>query len=467
MTKHYGSLIAGEKMKLAKKYVWTSFIILGLIGLGKTVLDEIKMGASAYLFGYPLVLMDETRKETVAHIGSNRLSHSINFPNSDFRLLARPNVDTLYSTAWLDLSQGPLVVSMPDTGDRYYVLPFMDAWTNVFARRGTNETGNTAQEIAIVGPEFKGDIPAHIDSVVKSPTNMVWLIGRIQTNSAADVINVAKIQEKMSLTPLDKWRIGERYKGEARSLMDNAQSDVSKWVDNMSTGAFFAKMNALMEKQAPFAEDVSELNKFSHLNIGPNMNFKLDSLNIIERWAVQKSVALTIEKITQAVNAKEANKQGWNIMRNLGTYGTDYKLRAGIARFGLGALPSVEAVYPSSSVDSSGQPYHGKNNYVLHFEANELPPVNAFWSLSMYNKDGFFVDNEIDRYAIGDRSELQFNQDGSLDIYIQHKKPLYDSVNWLPAPGNKFNLLLRLYIPKKVFFNESWHIPAVRQIENQ
>jgi hypothetical protein len=104
---------------------------------------------------------------------------------------------------------------------------------------------------------------------------------------------------------------------------------------------------------------------------------------------------------------------------------------------------------------------------VLHFEANELPPVNAFWSLSMYNKDGFFVDNEIDRYAIGDRSELQFNQDGSLDIYIQHKKPLYDSVNWLPAPGNKFNLLLRLYIPKKVFFNESWHIPAVRQIENQ
>ena len=467
MTGHLGSLIVGDRMKLAKTYVWASFVILGLIVVGKTVVDEIKIGASAYLFGYPLVLMDETRKETVAHIGSNRLSHSVNFPNSDFRLLSRPNVDTLYSTAWLDLSQGPLVVSMPETGDRYYVLPFMDAWTNVFARRGTNETGNKAQEIAVVGPEFKGDIPTNIDSVVTSPTNMVWLIGRIQTNNAADVINVAKIQDKMSLTPLNKWRKGDRYKGEASSLMDNAQSDVSQWVDDMDAHTFFTKMNALMEKHPPFAEDVSELNKFSHLNIGPKMIFILDSLNVIERWAVQKSVALTIEKITQAVNAKEANKQGWNIMRNLGTYGTDYKLRAGIARFGLGALPSVEAAYPSSSVDSTGQHYHGRNNYVLHFEANELPPANAFWSLSMYNKDGFFVDNELDRYAIGDRSELHFNQDGSLDIYIQHKKTTYGSVNWLPAPDSNFNLLLRLYIPKKIFFNETWHIPAVRQIENQ
>ncbi|MCJ8321642.1 MAG: DUF1254 domain-containing protein [Colwellia sp.] len=451
-------------MKPKVQYViGTIVVIIGLAGAAKMVIDEFKLASSAYLYGYPLVIMEETRKGTVETSPANRLIHSLNFPNHNFRLVVRPNVDTLYSTAWLDLSQGPQVLSMPATGDRYYVLPFMDAWTNVFESRGTRVTGNGAQEIAVVGPDFDGEIPPGIDSVVKSPTNMVWLIGRIQTNSVEDVVNVAKIQAKMALTPMKKWQSGERTRGVNRNLKQKETADPMSIVDNMDAQTFFSQLNKLMDKQPPLAADTPALAKFAHLNISPGKDFQLASLGIIQRWAVEKSIPLTIEKILQAVGARDANKQGWNVMHDLGIYGTNYRLRTVIARFGLGALPAEEASYPSTSVDSTGQPYDGNNNYVLHFAADKIPPVDAFWSLSMYDAEGYFVENEIGRYAIGDRSGLQFNQDGSLDLYIQHLPPNQGISNWLPAPAEKFKLLLRLYLVDKTFLNGEWTLPGVHK----
>ena len=458
----------GMKMKPRVKYsITVIMVIIGLAGAAKMVIDELKLAASAYLYGYPLVIMEETRKGTVETSPANRLIHGVNFPNHNFRLVVRPNVDTLYSTAWLDLARGPQILSMPATGERYYVLPFMDAWTNVFESRGTSVTGNGAQEIAIVGPDFDGELPLGIDSVVKSPTNMVWLIGRIQTNSVEDVVNVAEIQAKMALTPMKSWQAGERSYGVKRNLKQNKTADPMSIVDNLDAQTFFSRLNKLMDKQPPLAADTPELAKFSHLNISPGKDFQLANLGLIQRWAVEKSIPLTIEKILQAVSAKEANKQGWNVRHDLGIYGTNYRLRTVIARFGLGALPAMEASYPSTSIDSTGQPYDGSNNYVLHFDAGETPPVHAFWSLSMYDSAGYFVENVINRYAIGDRSNLQFNQDGSLDLYIQHQPPERGTSNWLPAPAGKFNLLLRLYMVEQAFLNSEWTLPAVHKVTQQ
>ncbi len=455
-------------MKPRVKYsIAVIMVIIGLAGAAKMVIDELKVASSAYLYGYPLVIMEETRKGTVETSPANRLIHSLNFPNHNFRLVVRPNVDTLYSTAWLDLSQGPQVLSMPATGDRYYVLPFMDAWTNVFESRGTRVTGNGAQEIAVVGPDFDGELPLGIDSVVKSPTNMVWLIGRIQTNSIEDVVNVGKIQAKMALTPMKAWQSGERFYGVNRNLKLKETAVPMSIVDNMDAQTFFSQLNKLMGEQLPLAADTPELAKFAHLNISPGKDFQLDSLGMIQRWAVEKAIPLTIVKILQAVGARDANKQGWNIIHDLGHYGTNYRLRTVIARFGLGALPAEEAIYPSTSVDSDGQPYDGNNNYVLHFSADKIPPVHAFWSLSMYDSEGYFVENEIDRYAIGDRSGLQFNKDGSLDLYIQHLPPNQGTSNWLPAPAEKFKLLLRLYMVDKTYLNGEWTPPGVHKIVQQ
>lgn len=452
-------------MKPIVKYSIAAIVVItGIAGVAKMAIDEIKLAASAYLYGYPLVIMEETRKGTIETSPANTLIHSLNFPNHNFRLVVRPNVDTLYSTAWLDLSQGPQILSMPATGDRYYVLPFMDAWTNVFERRGTSVTGNGEQEIAVVGPDFDGELPLGIDSVVKSPTNMVWLIGRIQTNNAEDVANVAEIQAQMALTPMTAWQAGERSRGVNRSLKQKKTADPMEIVDKMGAQAFFSQLNKLMGEQPPLVADTPELATFAHLNISPEKDFQLDRLGLIQRWAVEKALPVTVEKILQAVGARDANKQGWNVMLDLGTYGTNYRLRAVIARFGLGALPAVEASYPSTSVDVDGQPYDGNNNYVLHFAANNIPSVHAFWSLSMYDSEGFFIDNNINRYAIGDRSGLQFNQDGSLDLYIQHLPPNQGTSNWLPAPADKFNLLLRLYMVDKAFLKGEWTLPAVHKV---
>lgn len=447
-----------------KVLIAITVVVTGLAISAKQVVAELKVAASAYLYGYPLVIMEETRKGMVALDKSNQLKHTQEFPDSHFRLVVRPNVDTLYTTAWLDLTKGPQIVSMPETGDRYYVLPFMDAWTNVFERRGTSTTGNGKQEIAVVGPDFTGELPAGIDSVVKAPTNMVWMIGRIQTNGNADIAKVADIQSKMMLTPLNKWQAGERYQGLTRSLTTNQSIDPMKIVDDMDAQTFFSKMNTLMAKQAPAEVDHQELAKFSYLNIAPATNFSTGNLGFIQQWAVEKALPLTVEKIQQAVGAREANEQGWNVMLDLGSYGKNYKLRTVIARFGLGALPAKEASYPSTSVDADGQAYDGSNNYILHFDADKLPPVEAFWSLSMYDEEGYFIDNKIDRYAIGDRSALQYNQDGSLDLYIQHQQPKQGSSNWLPAPAGKFNLLLRLYMVKQAFLEQQWTVPGVKKV---
>lgn len=435
-------------------------------GLGKYAMDEIKAVSAAYLYGYPLVIMEETRKASSIHNRSNYLIHQREFPDSDFRAVVRPNVDTLYSFVWFDLKDAPHIISMPDTGDRYYVLPFMDAWTNVFESVGTRTTGNKRQEVMIVGPDFKGDAPAGITSLVKSPTNMVWMIARIQTNNKADIENVADVQQNMAVTSLNAWIKGERSMGGLGVKNNLPKVKPMGIVDSMAPEVFFNQLNSLMAEQLPLADDKNELEKFAHLHIAPGEHFNLSDLNVIQRWAVKFSIKATKDKIRSIVQEKNPNENGWSHMLNIGKYGTNYPLRSVISRFGLGALEPIEASYPNSDVDADGEVYDGSMyRYVMNFPADKLPPVSAFWSLTLYDQEGFMSPNNIDRYSIGDRSNLKFNSDGSLTLYIQHEPPVQGTNNWLPTPNGPFNLLMRLYLVDESYLSGEWNIPAITKVQ--
>lgn len=451
-----------------KKVSKVSLGVIALFGLGivaKSTIVDFNAATSAYLYGYPLVIMEETRKASEKNNTRNVLRHSREFPGADFRLVVRPNQDTLYSPSWIDLKDSPQVISMPDTGNRYYVLPFMDAWTNVFARTGTSTTGNGKKEIALVGPDFKGELPMGLTEVIKSPTNMVWMIGRVQTNSAEDVANVSLLQDQMALTPLADWAEGVRSPGVIRDMSATKSVDPMIVVENMDAQTFFAQLNRLMLEQPAPAADTAELAKFAHLNIGTGVEFKLDELGWLPSNILDVALNITRKKVAAALSGDRSNAEGWQVVRSgIGIYGTNYKNRAGIAKAGLGALPAEEASYPNTWNTADGELLDGsKFNYRLHFAANELPPVDAFWSLTLYDTDGFMNPNEIDRHSIGDRSDIEINEDGSLDLYIQHEEPAAGISNWLPAPQEPFNVLLRLYNPRPSFLNGEWTIPPLEK----
>jgi len=428
----------------------------------------IKQGAEAYIYGYPLVLMELTRQTMGADAepdkGPNHLYHMRSFPDHTFRNVVRPNNDTLYSISWLDLSQEPMIIKTP-ASDRYYVLPFMDAWTNVFASIGTRTTGNEAGAYALVGPNWSGEIPVGVKEI-KSPTNMVWMIGRVQTNGRNDIPNAAAIQDQFSITPISQWAASiQNPPTIITNMKTSGKANPKQLIDELSTTEFFTMLSKLMAAQPPSPSDNKAVENLSNIGMTPGQPFVLDDLGPLQRKLVVKGVAIANRKLHEAIDSKEESpkENGWIVWRDsIGDYGTNYKLRAGVALAGLGALLPAEAVYPSTNIDSKGQHLVGTNNYKIHFPTT--PPNDAFWSITMYDTEGFMIENPINRYLIGDRNKLQFNSDGSLDIYIQHNQPEAGISNWLPAPAENFVITMRIYQPTEEFIKGDWKVPAVLRI---
>jgi hypothetical protein len=433
---------------------------------------EIAVGA--YVFGYPLVLMDVTRQvmTAVPKAGAreapvNQLVHIREFPDPTFTDVVSPNADTLYSTAWLDLTKEPIILSVPDVGKRYYLMEMLDAWTNVFAAPGTRTTGNGRGDFAIVGPQWKGTLPAGVKEI-KSPTNMVWLLGRTQTNGKEDYAAVRAIQDQYKLTPLSAW--GKDYKPPDNAPVAagiDVKTPPVEQVAKMDAATFYARLNTLMKDNPPANADASAVNSIAAIGVAPGTTFDLKSLDPAVAKSVEGSVKTAQAKIVAEARKPHGKKvNGWDVMTNLGRYGTDYLFRSVIALVGLGANLPEDAIYPRATEDTDGQPLTGANSYVVHFPKGQLPPVNAFWSLTMYNSKQFFVQNPINRYAIGDRDKLKFNDDGSLTINIQHESPGKEKEsNWLPAPADQFNMFMRLYWPKKEIEDGAWKMPGVERVK--
>lgn len=450
-----------------------TWITLGIVGLlllslaASYTVSTIKNVASAYLYGYPLVLMEQsrlvssTKQLAVNGKSSNQFTHLQQLPDHTFRDVVRPNNDTLYSSAWINLDREPIVLNVPDTNGRYYVMPFMDAWTNVFALVGKRTTGTQEGAYAVVGPNWKGVLPSGVVRI-ESPTNMVWLVGRIQVNGKEDIANVVALQSDFSLTPLSQWparvseSIGLAWNGAS------AESPMEK-VDAFDAKQFFSRLSKLIATQPGADDDFEAQRNLAYLGVAAEHPFK--NLGPIDSFLFNKAIDITHSRLNQRLNSRTGLENGWLVYRSIiGNYLTNYEVRAGVAKIGLGALPPVEAAYPNTRVSVNGEVLSGRNRYKIHFENAKVPPVNAFWSLSMYDENGFFTDNAIGRYSIGDRDALKYNPNGSLDILIQLEEPESGKSNWLPAPIGKFALTMRLYSPKESFLKGEWQLPSVETL---
>ena len=438
--------------------------------------EAAKLGMEAYVYGYPLVTIEMTRRvmTNVATIEALRgpmgqFLSAREYPTAAFKDVTAPNADTLYSIAWLDLAKEPYVLSLPDEDDRYYLMPMLSGWSEVFAVPGKRTTGTKAQKYLISGPGWKGKVPEGVKEF-KSPTSIVWILGRTYcTGTPEDYQLIHAIQDKYSVVPLSAY--GKPYtppKGKVDPTVDS-KTPVREQVNRMDAATYFHTLAMLMKDNPPAKADAPMIEKMAKIGIVPGKSFDISKLD--------PAVAKGLQGVPKAAQAqimgyfKEAgiDVNGWKVMTKTGIYGTNYLQRAFVTAIGLGANRPQDAVYPTSMVDGDGMPYDGANNYVMHFPKGQSPPAKGFWSLTMYDGNYFFVENALNRYTLSPRNTLKYNEDGSLDLFIQKESPGKDKEsNWLPSPAGKFILMLRLYWPQETkpsILDGSWEPPPVKVVK--
>ncbi len=433
-----------------------------------------EIAQETYIWGYPLVLIDITRKvmtnyeAPTGELGQapmNQFAHAKTFPPASFRAVVRPNFDTLYSFAWLDLGPEPLVMTLPQT-DRYHVFQMMDGWSEVFAAPGTRMTGGKGGNYLIVGRDWKGDVPKDME-LLRSPTDIVWVAGRIQTNGPADYDFVHKLQDQITLAPLSQW--GKDYvppKGKVDPQVDMQTASVLA-VETMDGEAFFTVLMEALKTNPPHVHDQGVVARMKRLGLEPGKSLDCKCLPDPVQQALQDAPADGLQVIRKCAQNAGSVTNGWHIPPGaVGYFGADYTLRAATALYGLGANRPEDALYPVGHTDGEGKPLSGANRYILHFPQGQAPPVAAFWSITLYDEQGFPVESAIKRHALGDRDKLTFNHDGSLTLYIQHKSPGADKEsNWLPAPEGVFTLLMRCFSPRPQATSGAWVPPPVQQVK--
>jgi hypothetical protein len=356
------------------------------------------------------------------------------------KVVVRPNFDTLYSSAWLDLTKEPMIVSAPNTDGRYYMLPMLDMWTDVFASPGWRTTGTEAQSWAIVPPSWTGKLPNGVGRI-DAPTPYVWIIGRTKTDGPADYDAVHKIQAGYKITPLSRWgKPAQPVTGKIDPAVD-MKTPPKIQVDTMPAGKFFAYAAEVLKLQPPHLTDQPIVALMRRIGIEPGKSFDIDKAEPAVKQALesvpedaQRLMAWKLKTLARVVN-------GWSMNTDtMGVYGDYYLKRAIVTQLGLGANVPEDAIYPINLADETGKPLDGANKYTLHFDKGMTPPASAFWSVTLYDQEGYQVANPLNRFAISSWMPLRFNPDGSLDLYFQNESPGADKEgNWLPAPKGPFN----------------------------
>jgi hypothetical protein len=432
------------------------------------------IAVDAYVYLYPMVIMDITRKQaTNIEAGkvfgrgpANQFTNVPEFPPADFRDVVRSNFDTLYSIAWLDLSKEPMIVSAPDTDGRYYLLPMLDMWTDVFASPGWRTTGTAKADFVVVPPGWQGEDLPEGTQRIDAPTPCVWVIGRTKTDGPPDYDAVHKIQAGYKVTPLSQWG---KTVAPVKAVIDpsvDMKTPPKRTVDGMEVGAFFAYAAELLKTNPPHVTDQPILAQMKRIGIEPGKSFDLGKLDPAVAKAFMDAPAEAQKLMTwkMATLARVANSWSMNT-DTMGVYGNYYLKRAIVAQLGLGANLPEDAVYPLNLGDDKGNPLTGANNYTIHFDRETLPPVNAFWSITLYDSEGFQVGNSLNRFAISSWMPFEYNPDGSLDLYFQNASPGKElEANWLPAPAAPFNLTMRLYGPRMEVLTGKWNPPAVTMV---
>jgi hypothetical protein len=459
----------------------TVVILLGTRPIGAQSLtpeEARSIALDAYIYGYSLVTTEVTRVQmsNVAQVEETRgpMNQFVNvkrYPPADYRGVSAPNADTLYSLAWLDLRE-PMVFSHPDMGDRYYLFPMVDLWMTIFDSPGKRTTGGKAANYLITGPGWEGEVPAGMTHVA-SATRYIVILGRTYADGTEqDYEAVNALQAQYKITPLSAWGKPFQYKAPpvnpdpGFSMTDKPQAVILA----MGTEGYFNLLAKLMGDAAPPAqEDAPMLARMAKLGIVPGQPFELNKLDPEIQAALKDLPAEALKKIGENEDSLGTVVNGWIISKGLGVYGTDYLKRAVVAAFGWPANLQEDAVYPYTKVDSSGAPLNGANDYTLTFPEARTPPVNGFWSITMYEIDQgwWFVPNPLDKFTVSMRNHPKFNEDGSLTLYFQHESPGRDKeANWLPAPKGPFIPMLRMYWPKErdpSVIDGSWLPPKIEK----
>ena len=439
---------------------------------GLSPAEATSIATDAYIFGYPMVTVDMTRristnveKDAGMRGPMGQFSNSRTYPNAAYRDITAPNADTLYSQGWLDLSKEPYVFSIPDEKGRYFLMPILDAWTTVFQVPGKRTTGTRAQKYLITGPGWSGTVPGGLTQY-KSATNLVWILGRTYcTGTTQDYAEVHAIQDQYKLVPLSSY--GKPYTPPA-GMVDpsiDMKTPVRDQVNNMDLNAYFNRLASLMKDNPPTAEDAPMVARMAKIGLVPGQPFDSSKLDPAVFTALQSVPKDAFGKIMANMKDIGTIINGWIFTTKTGIYGTDYLARATVTAVGLGANRPQDAIYPTSEVGADGKAYDGANKYVIHFDKGQMPPADGFWSLTMYDAGYFFVDNPLNRYNLSSRNKYVPNADGSVDMYLQADSPgKAKEANWLPAPKGRFILMLRLYWPKTTppsIIDGTWKPPAV------
>ncbi|MEN8780707.1 MAG: DUF1214 domain-containing protein [Desulfobacterales bacterium] len=433
-----------------------------------TIQEAKTLAEEAYIYGfgiaenYKAIFGMSVYEKSPQYSGFNNYLHARKLFDPDYKVVVSANNDTLYSTTWADLRTEPLVISVPPTGERYFSIQLVDMFTDNFAYIGTRKTGRDGGVFVLVGPTYKGSLPADkFDRVIVSRSHFVALATRTAVNGTEDISNVAAVQDKLKLQPLSAF-LGTTPPKPAPEI------DFPPYSAKMlyAKPKLLSYLNQFLEWQYPTLEEADLMARLSRINVGPGLKFELADFQPEIQEAIKAGISAGHAKIEERGNSLGKRIEGWEYTPPMGNYGTDYLFRSAVAWKFIYTHNPEEALYPIAETDDKGNPLTGSKKYTLHFPAGKLPPVNSFWSITMYHSDTrLMVHNPLKRYSIGDRTKgLKLNDDGSLTLHIQHEDPGAEmQSNWLPAPEGNFYVICRMYIPKEAALTGEYRLPPLAE----
>ena len=449
-----------------------SILFLAFLPINSHGQSTLGTAIQGYLYGLPMVLMGETLEgftgeERVCSLGTdiNTFVNILDRPDTEFKAVVRPNVDTLYTSAMLDLTQGPQLMDMPAVSDRYVLMALMDAWSNNFAGVGTQTHGDQPGRYIIIGPQWEGDIPEGYEPIY-SPTNLVWIIGRTEVRGYDDIATVNSIQRQYQLQPYGYELPDSGIDG---CVPDSEKTPPIEVVLSLSGKEYFTRLSDLMARFPAPARDENMIKRLARIGVGPLAEIKVDDLSAKQLRALERGVRIGRSSINLFKSALGATGWGPNpAIIPLGDYGKRYFIRALVAEIGFGANRGEFAVYQNANRDSKFKLLDGESDYVITFKANRMPPVNGFWSFTVYGEDGFLTSNAaaeqlgLERYAIGSYDQLEYEENGDLKLYLSTTPPEGVPLsNWLPTPQGKFQVTARYYDPDEPILKSRWKTPVI------
>ena len=438
-----------------------------------TEAEAQSIAVDAYVYFYSLVTMDVTRRQfTNIEPGKepgkgpmNMFNNVPEYPPASFKDVVRPNFDTLYSIAYLDMTKEPVIVSVPDTNGRYYLLPMLDMWSDVFASPGWRTTGTQAGNFFITPPGWSGTVPDGMTRI-SAPTPYVWIIGRTKTDGPPDYAAVNKIQTGFKVTLLSEWGKTPKPVEIKIDPSIDMKTPPKVQVDTMPAGKYFAYAAELLKMNPPHLTDEPILAQMWRLGIEPGKSFDIEKVSPAVKKALEAAPKAAQELMEWKLPTLARVANHWSMNTDtMGVYGNYYLKRAIVAQIGLGANLPQDAIYPLNLGDQDGRALDGASKYVLHFDRGAMPPVAAFWSVTLYDPEGFQVPNSLNRFAVSSWMPFKYDAGGGLTLYFQNESPGKDrEANWLPAPKGPFNLTMRLYAPKSDALTGKWNPPAITKV---